>query len=348
MSGISGGSLGIATYLAMHQDLGLSKIEKRAELQQLNQNFLGQDFLAPTLSHILFSESLYHFGPFFDFPDAAAIMERSWETPWQVICPNRNCGLKKSFRKFTISEQPLVFLSSMDASSGQRVNVSSINTGCDKKLAHNVMNINDGLTSWKEIPASCQRMNTHNICEDIKNCQQFPATFDFFDRHPQDIRLSTATLLSARFPYITPAGIVAAGIYDRTHLVDGGYLDATGTQISLEIFNHLRFEIEKFNQKSTTAMIVPLYIHIENNNRRTAIRQVKTDSISQWLLPIAGVFNSSNYVPRESLKQVQLIFQYEVDEDYSHCRAFFQFDTYRNPGAIYRSVGYFQLRRVTN
>ena len=56
------------------------------------------------------------------------------------------------------------------------------------------------------------------------------ATHDIADLlcEDRDLRLSTAALLSARFPWVSPAGrVVRCGTAFATYVVDGGYFDTS-------------------------------------------------------------------------------------------------------------------------
>jgi hypothetical protein len=69
----------------------------------------------------------------------------------------------------------------------------------------------------------------------------FPLSEDFFKVTNQDIPISTAASVSARFPFITPPGLV----FDKNgekwgHLVDGGYIENMGATALLELYDHLR------------------------------------------------------------------------------------------------------------
>jgi hypothetical protein len=66
-----------------------------------------------------------------------------------------------------------------------------------------------------------------------------------------DLKLLTAVSLSARFPWISPAGWLerssdqaaeceSAGIGDRLYLVDGGYFENSGFETAIELHQRLR------------------------------------------------------------------------------------------------------------
>jgi hypothetical protein len=80
-------------------------------------------------------------------------------------------------------------------------------------------------------------------------------------RRGPDIRLSTAALLSARFPIISPAGIIRAeddsSIGDR--VVDGGYFENAGLTTAMDVARELR-----------RLGIVPVVLWVQNGPRADA------------------------------------------------------------------------------
>jgi hypothetical protein len=105
----------------------------------------------------------------------------------------------------------------------------------------------------------------------------------------RDLRMSTAALLSARFPYISPTGKLVrtscgtgeteAGT-SSTYLVDGGYVDRTGVLSAADLYLRLRGAIEEHNafvsdctsprcqaldpKDRPTRRIAPLLLRIDN------------------------------------------------------------------------------------
>src|SRR5208337_4918502 len=73
-----------------------------------------------------------------------------------------------------------------------------------------------------------------------------------------DMRLSTAALLSARFPIISPAGILRAegeqAIGDR--VVDGGYFENSGLTSAMDVAR----EVRRFG-------VVPIVLWVQNGPR---------------------------------------------------------------------------------
>jgi hypothetical protein len=212
ISGVSGGSLGAATYAALLDDRLASGRSRRCQddsnntLQACANAVLSQDFLAPVVGSMLFPDLTQRFLPF-SVPafDRGRVLEASWEQAWlgQGL-PNT---LAQPFYGLWANPEarvhrPLLFLNSTLVESGERVIVSPValplgSTFFGARMLH-------ALT-------------------------------------PANLPLSAAAHLSARFTYVSPA----ASIYDATghlvgHLVDGGYFENSGADTAAGIVNALR------------------------------------------------------------------------------------------------------------
>ena len=88
-------------------------------------------------------------------------------------------------------------------------------------------------------------------------------------RQGADIRLSTAALLSARFPIISPAAIVRAGGRGETgdRIVDGGYFENAGLTTAMDVARELR-----------RLGVVPVVLWVQNGPRTDAGDPVSPDA----------------------------------------------------------------------
>jgi predicted acylesterase/phospholipase RssA len=77
----------------------------------------------------------------------------------------------------------------------------------------------------------------------VSNVQTPPTIFhrteDFFRVVENDIRLSTAISVSARFPFITPPAVIESNGKKWGHLVDGGYVENMGAASLLELYRYI-------------------------------------------------------------------------------------------------------------
>ena len=210
-SGVSGGSLGIAVYLAQRQVWEAKSPEDRCQTGRRQEivDVLRRDFLAPVAGSMLFAEMTQRYVPF-DYleADRGSILARAWSRAWDDVFPAAKGRFDAPFLD--------VFAGVKDGRPGPAVflNATAVETG-RRAIATNVR-------------------------------VAFPASVDIF-RPVQKAALKTdglplreAVLNSARFTYVSPAGTVhsckqpatdggcavEAKLWDR--LVDGGYFENSG------------------------------------------------------------------------------------------------------------------------
>ena len=212
LSGISGGSVGFATYaahLAERADLGSQKdwIDSR----------LDRDFLSPTVSWTLFVELPQSLLRFKHPIDTAEVLERSWETAWGEGKARGTWRLFELWR--SRHAVPLLLLNGTSVEDGCRFNGSVLDASVE--------------TAAKKTPQGPAKVRFHD-CRATGPFDDTPsgtgteepgtqvllpksvlgATRDLADfvcgRSGQqlDVPLATVAILSARFPYVSPSGRV--------------------------------------------------------------------------------------------------------------------------------------------
>ncbi|GAA2633550.1 hypothetical protein [Paractinoplanes durhamensis] len=90
------------------------------------------------------------------------------------------------------------------------------------------------------------------------------------------LRLSTAALMSARFPFITPTGslvfcpVKGDGTPAKTFDVDGGYLENNGIALALDLWRALEPEVARRNRAAAgdQPLIVPMLVVLDNHYQR--------------------------------------------------------------------------------
>jgi hypothetical protein len=250
LSGISGGSLGLVAYASQ-----LVGTEDSGYRRDWVDERLDEDFLAPTLGWQLFVESaraLFRFDP---PSDRAAIMEESWERAWQ---DNDGRDLLKQGLRATWRDHPDVPL--------LLLNGSSVNDGC--RFETSVLNA--GPPSSSENCLSLQPFERAQSASDVE--RTFGATLDLMDFlcRDQDLALSTAALLSARFPGVSPPGRLEPQCTpgDTTYIVDGGYLESSGASPLVELWRTMQPLVEAYDElahpRVDTPCLVPFYVQIDN------------------------------------------------------------------------------------
>jgi hypothetical protein len=180
----------------------LDQIEAQ-NIQQKAKRMMADDFLAPVTASLIFPDLLQKFLP---WPvkkfDRARVLEKSWETSWSQVSGENDYGWDDGFlQTFNKGESNAIFLNSTHVESGYRTVISNVD-----------------LTE----------MGSDNI-------------IDFFQVHPNDIRISTAIGLSARFPLLTPPAQVKTPSGEIWgHLVDGGYHENVGATTMIDTYLRLR------------------------------------------------------------------------------------------------------------
>jgi hypothetical protein len=204
ISGVSGGSFGAATFDAVLANrVGGSKVGL-SFLDEIDL-LLGEDFLSPTLGAGLFPDLLQRFIPLPVFDDRAMATEQSWERAWTLFHPGVRCRFCMPFHDLWSDSPhkiPMLFLNSTVVETGQRAIVA---------------------------PLATTTAQSDSAFSDALSVGRLMGT---------EMPLSTAAHLSARFTYVSPAGLVdthRTGVPRWIRLVDGGYFDNSGAVTAQEI-----------------------------------------------------------------------------------------------------------------
>jgi hypothetical protein len=256
-SGISGGSLGLVSYAAQitagpPSEPATDRIEQH----------LGQDSLAATLGWMFFVETPWAMVRFDLRRDRSEVLRESWERQWLADEP----GLRQNFvdLRNRDTEIPLLILNGASAESGCRFNASMLKA--------------NGRDRANPVTGCLEPQGLEGAKGAV-----LPATIDLVDFLCQgaNISLARAALFSARFPVISPPGEIQqcedpkkprpqldelADPDPATFVVDGGYLEGSGTATALAIWNGLAPMVVHHNQDpSATSCIVPFFVQIDNS-----------------------------------------------------------------------------------
>ena len=302
VSGISGGSLGIAEYaahLARADDEPGTWIRRRLDV----------DGLSPAAGWWLFAEISRVFLQF-DVPrDRASVLEQAWERRWP------DDGLEDGVLATTARPHvPLLLLNATNVDDGCRISVSALdgNIRREREAPQPVGCRSNAL--FDEASGSVPDVGAPS---GLAASSVLPATYDLVDylcRPGGDVRLSTAALLSARFPYVNPSGRIvpdrgcAGDLPPTLHAVDGGYLDTSGASTLVELSAVLQPLVERWNHDhaSAGACIVPFAVQIDNGFESTAAPTATRPS--QLLAPPATL--SASRIGRAAEAKAALAFLY--------------------------------------
>ena len=176
--------------------------------------FFEGDFFSSSFARFLGPDLFRHIFPFIWADDRAAVLEKAMESnsDSKIIGDYFSKSVNDVFD--TTGRLPALFINTTNLQSGSPGVVSNI--VLDSQITERL----DILKLIDTLKIKCTKDSMH------------------------DIRLSTAVILGARFPYISPAGAIGS-----KYFVDGGYFDNSGAGITLEVLQYIE---RKMNDSTNT------------------------------------------------------------------------------------------------
>jgi hypothetical protein len=275
ISGVSGGALGGATFAA----IVARRVQRGPETSGRTRvtevdDVLGRDFLSPTLATMLFPDLLQRFIPLPVFNDRAIALEHSWERAWAVAHPDDATRFRDAFHDLWGKDPhavPLLFLNSTVVETGQRA------------LIH---------------PLGAYPEGQVGPLGDTLDVSRILGT---------ELPLSTAAHLSARFTYVSPAGLVDTHRSDRSRwirLVDGGYFDNSGTATLQEIARAIRRARARLPEGQRPMRVIVL--HIPNDPPNAPVPRGSLlngrELLSESLSPVRALLAARGAHARQSVE----------------------------------------------
>jgi hypothetical protein len=245
ISGVSGGSVGAAAFAAAMKDAeqrGAVKIPDTGCADRSGEDpgisavqVLDDDFWSPLQAMWLFPDMLQQFLPVrVEIFDRARALEHGLEASWQrSVTQNDLYGPRVQDKTANTMAEPFLSLwpQGFDKSlftPALVLNTTEVDTGRRRLISPFTF---EGLTDLRFFPISCKS-----------------------DGKIESLPLSTAAVLSARFPWITPSG----WYYDPsqtgectspersvTKLSDGGYFESSGVATALDLAHSLKTIIDQ-------------------------------------------------------------------------------------------------------
>ena len=243
--------------------LGLASIRTR-ELRGPGEGWpddqLVADFVAPALAAFLFRDlpnSLLRIPTW--QTDRAGQLEAAWESA--------DPGLADSFHDSTAGRFPHLILNSTSVEDGCRLAVSTIDLDA----------------------AGCQGGEDGSSARFVRDAEDFLCDGDGRRR---ELKLSTAALLSARFPYVSPAGGLTSCAdntlqRDRTFALDGGILDNSGAGAIQDVWRSLEARVRQTNADTGGACVIPRLVIVDNGYAASAAARARKRPI-QGTAPLAA------------------------------------------------------------
>ncbi|WEK37131.1 MAG: hypothetical protein P0Y53_06425 [Candidatus Pseudobacter hemicellulosilyticus] len=281
LSGTSGGGVGVATFFSLLHERKKLPADLPVSYTHSARSFLKKDFLSSTLAHMLgpdYFKYVFHINR--QLPDRAGALELTMEEGARTCADTLKVAMDQPF-------------SQLLALNGQPYDAPI--------LCINTTRMQDG---------------NPGIVTNIRlNREMFNNRVDVMDilNDTLDMRLSTASVLGARFPYISPAGRIDETIsaQNRVHpndsslvhyFVDGGYFDNSGAGVVQEmlraVLNHTA-ESKDTLLKSRVRKLQFMVLHITNSPVGVAplnpVGPINND-LSSPILTILGAYDMQTTV----------------------------------------------------
>lgn len=299
-TGISGSSLGLLEW-----DLNTASGSKGDWVQSR----LGQDFVAPTVAQGLLVEVARSFLGY-AARGRAQVLEQAWERPWSGAVPSMSAGFLESQKKRLTSGGPLLMLEGSSVFDGCALNTSILNVGSTipqtegtpaPQPTGDTIPIGDCTSTKRYLERSGSTPVTAAAAVDPG---PLPGTIDLVDYlacQNKDVKLSTAALLSARFPFVSPSGRLpgcSVSSPSTKFILDGGIVDDSGAESTMSIWAAIEPLVRQRNADTTKPPIVPYFLQIDNSYLPATSPPGKTKPPNQLLAPLQAVRQSAGDASR--------------------------------------------------
>lgn len=306
ISGVSGGSLGAAGFSvaaannpAIPADTPCGapesgKLVGVPSFRKLAHDMFRRDFLTPPLAGFLFGDALQRLLPFevtaddarkpssdavgaaketFQTPvwDRALPLERALEQAWQDAI--KRCKVNCSRLVATRMSEPILDLTIRSKNGPLNppallLSVTEVETGRLRAIGSHMWNLRAGRGGMADTHLGFD--NLQGQLHDPGN-QHDPdpghLTINDAVDNMSNLKLSTAAVLSARFPYLMPAGKIQNSTgWDRRY-VDGGYFENSGAWLAAQLTRHVVDEIVK---SAGTLPAVSVHVIVVNSSPQSS------------------------------------------------------------------------------
>lgn len=254
-SGVSGGSVGLAVWSATADDEQTGARESLAAL-------VGPEALSATVAAMLFRDLPRAFVGIHPYGvDRAAVEQEVWS--------EKVAGLGDDF--YTEPDdagwRPLLMLNASDIATGCKVLVSQVEVHPKAP---------DGSAQQCRMPPSADDGSPTALQAGAVDAARFLDPADCQEEGGDgNLSLAAASLLSARFPYVSPSGALTScgeGDPERLFVADGGYLENSGLHTLLALWEDLEPLVATRNENDGPR-IVPVAVLVENHYRSRAALQ---------------------------------------------------------------------------
>lgn len=242
ISGVSGGSLGAATYARMLRAKGRADgsldwddPDTHRALARLGTGDLLAGTIATYFLNDMFGSMVGPMWTWTGVPDRNAALEHTFDEMWDK---NRGFALPRNARSGFL---------------GLRYSPQGESRMPVELLPHLLLNGTD-VTTGRRLITSTMRWHSRSPL--------FADAGDFVRMTARDVELSTAVTNSARFPFVSPAGrFVNASSGTAHQIIDGGYFENYGARTVWELAR----AIEELAAADPALNVVPIVVVVSND-----------------------------------------------------------------------------------
>ena len=274
LSGASGGSVGNGTFFNLLRLNNSDTMKKSGSDITIVQDYLESDFLTYTLARMLGPDIFRHILPFPFIADRAASLAKALEQASGTGSMLYDSMATRFSEFITQKNQP------------SHLPILCINTTRMQDGAPGVIS---------------------NIR--ISGDPRFNKRLDVLDllQEDQDMKLSTAVVLGASFPYVSPAGRIDSknnrdSILQSNYFVDGGYFDNSGSGVVSEMISILLRDSTYLKYKNKLQFYI---LHINNQPSGDPLIKKVNPLVNDLAAPVKtlmGSYGSQTTVNDERLK----------------------------------------------
>jgi hypothetical protein len=300
-SGASGGSVGLAAWSARRADLvedGPSSATPRTV-----EEALDRDFVAPDVARLLLAD-LPHALLAWDFADRAEMLEGAWEQAWHDSYPpgvdpsvrGLGRGLRRTWDLTHAGgawATPVLAFNGISVEDGCRFLASAV----DFTLPTDPADINTASTADKPNDAACR--GVASSADTATAVDVLPSTSELIDYlcSTEDVPLSTAAHISARFPYVSPTGRIHRracpsedGLVPEPAIsydADGGIFDNSGSGTAVDSWRALA-PLAAATERATGTCLVPIFLQIDNSAGRATVSSAADPRPNELTAPVGA------------------------------------------------------------
>jgi len=299
-SGASGGSVGLAAWTARRADLVLDG--PTSTTPRVVERALDRDFVAPDVARLLLADIPHAFLAW-NRADRAEMLERAWEQPWQTAGAPPH-GLARGLREtWEVTHAggtwatPVLALNGASVEDGCRFVASAVDFTLPREFPATPADVATAVDATDDRPddAACRGVDSGTAeAVDI-----LPSTNELIDYlcSTEDVPLSTAAHISARFPYVSPTGrIDRRQCTDEVGLVpdpaisydaDGGIFDNSGAGTAVDAWRALA-PLAAATERQAGTCLVPIFLQIDNSPPAATVSSAADPRPDELTAPIGA------------------------------------------------------------